>query len=377
MVRRVITVVAVTLTAALLPGSLRAGGSESIRVGLLREQAQVTIASERSIIASSAAGQSVLAPGSYEFVSAGGVIELVGGTRFEGLLRLTPTGGVRLSLNNRTYRGILELRAVAAGRLTVINELPLEQYLYGVIKMEVDPRWPPETLKAQAVAARTLALHSLNRFRSEGYDVRATTESQVYGGILAEDARATAAVEDTRGLVMTYRGSPILAVYHADSGGHTESSEYVWGGAHAYLRGIPDPYSSPATGREWVSRIELGVLEERLRRAGKLVSGITAIELAALSPSGRVLSVAFQTSRGSVEVKATDLRAIIGPEALRSTLFTIRFQAGEATTVEFTGRGSGHGVGMSQWGARTQGLQGRTFLEILRYYYADVAVEQR
>jgi stage II sporulation protein D len=261
--------------------------------------------------------------------------------------------------------------------MTVINELPLEEYLYGVIKMEVDPRWPSETLKAQAVAARTLALYSLNRFAAEGYDVRATTDSQVYGGIQAEDPRATTAVEETRGLVITYRGTPILSVYHSDSGGHTESSEYVWGGSYAYLRGVADPYAAATPGREWISRIEAPVLEERLRRAGKSVSGITAIEATAFSPSGRVLSVVLRTTRGRVDLKATEIRAALGPEALRSTLFTVHLLPGEVPVVEFVGRGSGHGVGMSQWGARGQGLQGRTFQEILRYYYTDVTVEQR
>ncbi|TMJ11773.1 MAG: SpoIID/LytB domain-containing protein, partial [Bacillati bacterium ANGP1] len=85
----------------------------------------------------------------------------------------------------------------------------------------VDPEWPADALRAQAVAARTLALQSLGRFASEGYDVRATTDTQVYGGISAEDPRTTAAVEETRGEIMTYEGRPIFAAYHSDSGGYT------------------------------------------------------------------------------------------------------------------------------------------------------------
>ncbi len=367
----------VVLLVAFAPVPLRASTSQTIRVGLLREQDRVVIVSDRGIDVQNSGGRNTLAPGAYDFVNSGQGIELWNGQRFEGILRLVPTGGARLYVGNRPYRGVIELRPTATRRLTVINELDLEEYLYGVIKMEMDPRWPKETLKAQAVAARTMALHSLNRFQAEGYDVRATTDSQVYGGVLAEDSQASAAVDETRGIIMTYLGRPILAVYHSDSGGHTESSEYVWGGTYAYLRGVPDPYAGDATGHTWVSRVELSTLEERLRRAGKSVNGVTGIETVAMSPSGRVLSVQLLTSGGRVEVKATELRTALGAEVLRSTLFTVRVLPGEVPVVEFAGRGSGHGVGLSQWGARGQGLQGRSYIEILRYYYADVRVESR
>src|SRR2546428_12314897 len=126
------------------------------------------------------------------------------GTRFENAIRLSPTEGGRLYIGIRPYRGLLELRRTASGRLTVINEVDLEEYLYGVLKMEVDPEWPAEGLKDQAVAARTLALQGMGRFGSEGYDVRATNDTQVYGGISAEDTRTTADVGDTRGESMTH-----------------------------------------------------------------------------------------------------------------------------------------------------------------------------
>lgn len=370
-------VLSLVLLAALAPIPPRASGAQTIRVGLLREQSRVVITSEQAIEVLNAGSRGALPPGAYEFVNTGRTIDVAGGNRFEGVVRLIPTGGARLYVGSRSFRGIIELRPTLTGRLTVVNELDLEEYLYGVIKMEIDPRWPGETLKAQAVAARTLALHSLNRFQGEGYDVRATTDSQVYGGVMAENPQATAAVDETRGVVMTYQGRLILSVYHSDSGGHTESSEYVWGGTYPYLRGVPDPYVAEASGHEWVSRVELATLEERLRRVGKSVSGVTAIEAVAFSPSGRVLSVQLVTAAGRVDVKATELRALLGAEVLRSTLFTVRLIPGEIPLLEFAGRGSGHGVGMSQWGARGQGLQGRSYVEILRYYYADVTVESR
>src|SRR3990170_2400770 len=283
----------------------------------------------------------------------------------------------RLQAGPRRYRGAIELRRAPEGKLTAINELDVEQYLYGVLKMEVDAGWPAEALKAQAVAARTLALQSLGRFAAEGYDLRATTDSQVYGGINAEDPRTTAAVDATRGVVMTYAGRPIFAAHHSDSGGATESSEFVWGQPYPYLRGVPDPYGQDYPGREWLSRIDIPTLEARLVRAGKPVPGITGVAVTATSPSGRALTVRVTGASGALDLRATDLRTILGVTFLRSTLLAVRLTRDEVPAVEFQGRGSGHGVGMSQWGARGQALLGRTYPEILGFYYQGVQVETR
>ena len=352
--------------------------STSIRVGVVREADRVSIVFDRPV--GLIAGPLVslrLEPGAYDFVARAAGIEVAGaGTRFENTIRLSPTEGGRLYIGIRPYRGLLELRRTASGRLTVINEVDLEEYLYGVLKMEVDPEWPADALKAQAVAARTLALQSMGRFASEGYDVRATTDTQVYGGISAEDPRTTAAVEDTRGEIMTYEGRPIFAAYHSDSGGYTESSELVWGGRYPYLQAVPDPYSTGAPNHEWIVRMDLPAFEERLRRAGRSANGITGIEVVETTPSGRVGLVRITGAQGVATVKGTDLRAIMGATLLRSTLFIVRITPDEQPLVEFLGRGSGHGVGLSQWGARGMAASGRTYTEILKYYYTGIEISR-
>lgn len=351
------------------------GSSTTIRVGIAREQERVVIMSDRPIdVTGSAAGRLMLPPAAYEVVARPSGIEISGIGRVEAPVRFVPTGGARLHVAIRPYRGILELRRTPAARITVINELDLEEYLYGVLKMEVDPRWPPQALQAQAVAARTLALYSVNRFGAEGYDVRATTESQVYGGVTAEDARTTAAVDTTRGQVLTYDGRPIFAAYHSDSGGHTEASELVWGGRFAYLRAVADPYTAA---QAWTLRVELAALETRLRQAGRAVSGVTGIDIAEVTPSGRAAYVRVTSAAGVLLLRGTELRTLLGAEAMKSTLFTVGGAPGGQPAVEFSGRGSGHGVGMSQWGARGQALLGRSYADILRYYYTGVAVGMR
>jgi len=364
---------------ALPPGAaprVRASTTQIVRVGILLGQEAIPIAAEGAIEAGDVAAQTVLTlpPGTHEFRPTAQGIEGAG-ARFGPVLRLRSAAGW-LAAGPRRYRGVIELRRTSQG-LAAINELFVEEYLYGVLKMEVDPRWPAEALKAQAVAARTLALYSLGRFAAEGYDLRATTDSQVYAGINAEDPRTTAAVDGTRGVIMTYAGRPIFAAFHADSGGFTESSEFVWGQPYPYLRGVPDPYGQDAPYREWLSRIDLPTLEARLARAGRPLPGISAVAVTATSPSGRALTVRLIGAGGTLELRAVDLRTILGVTFLRSTLFVVRPADDDSPAVEFQGRGSGHGVGMSQWGARGQAQLGRTYHDILAFYYRGIQLEAR
>ncbi|MDR7402382.1 MAG: SpoIID/LytB domain-containing protein [Armatimonadota bacterium] len=362
---------------ALAAGSAPAAQGQTpavIRVGLLREQERVVVLSDRPITLTARTAVSVrLDPGAYEAAATPSGVDIAGVGRWEGPVRLVPADGALLYLGIRPYRGILELRP-SGGRLVVVNEVPLEEYLYGVLPVEVDPRWPEEALKAQAVAARTLAVYSLNRYAAEGYDVRATTDTQVYGGAGVEDPRTSLAVDATRGEIVTYQGRPIFAAFHSDSGGHTESSEHVWGGRYPYLRGVPDPYSAGAPTQQWVVVLDSATLEARLRQAGFPVAGITEVLVAELTPSGRAATVRVQGAHGTLVIRGTDLRAAVGVGVLRSTLFAVR--GGEGAW-EFAGRGSGHGVGLSQWGARGLAAAGRTYREILRYYYTGVEVEGR
>lgn len=372
---------ALGLVAALLmlwPPTPASSESHIIRVGLRREVERVVVMSDRPITLSVGTAVPVrVDPGAYEFTPTPTGVAAAGVGSFDTAVRLAPADGARLYLDIHPYRGVVELRRTAAGRLTVINELDLEEYLYGVLKNEVDPQWPAEALKAQAVASRTWGLYSLNRFAPEGYDVRATTESQVYNGVTAEDPRTSAAVDETRGEIMTYQGRPIFAAYHSDSGGYTESSELVWGGTtYPYLKGVVDPYSGGAPHHEWIVRMDLATFENRVRRSGRMITRVTGIEVAEATPSGRAALLRVSGAYGVLLLKGAELRAVLGAD-LRSTLFTVRVVPDDPPLVEFQGRGSGHGVGLSQWGARGMAEAGRRYQEILSYYYSGIVFETK
>jgi stage II sporulation protein D len=176
-------------------------------------------------------------------------------------------------------------------------------------------------------------------------------------------------------MVITFRGQPIFAAYHSNSGGHTEDSENVWGTPHPYLRGVPDPYALDAPGGQWTARLSLGAIEAGLRHGGVPIIGITAIEPGRETPWGRAITVRLTDEAGHTqEIGANQFRLLIGPAVIRSTMFVVTRSGSE---VEFAGRGCGHGVGLDQWGARALALRGYTYEHILSYYYTGIAIERR
>ncbi len=372
-----ILAVASACGAAPLPGP--APESLIIRVGIAVEQPSVHIASDGPVVAEEPdTGVAVGLPG-----QAWTILPLphgldAGGLEFGPRVRLRPEAGL-LRVEGRAYRGVIEIRRTAQGRVTAINEVGLEAYLYGVIKPEIDPKWPAEAVKAQAVAARTLAVERVSasgaRSPAAGYDLPATTDAQVYLGAAAEDPAATAAVDATRGVVVTYQGLPIFAAYHSNSGGHTEDSENVWGTVYPYLRGLPDPYALGAPGASWSARLPLATVATQLRRGGVEIPGLHGLLPGRMTPWGRAITVRLLADEGQTrEIGANRFRLLVGPEVLRSTMFTIYHQGPD---VEFTGRGAGHGVGLDQWGARAMASVGFTYEQILEYYYTRVAIEPR
>lgn len=258
----------------------------------------------------------------------------------------------------RPYRG--SLQAIAQnGTLLLINRVWLEDYLMGVVPGEVPRSFPPEVLRAQAILARTFALYRLNP--KALYDICDDERCQVYLGYRAETPEHSAAVQATRGLIVSYGQQPITAVYHADSGGYTAASAEVWGGSVPYLIARPDPYSQSPKG-VWGLTLSPQAVARQLVAQGMLVGDVQGLEVVQYTESGRVARLRV---RGNL--KSTDL---IGPQATRflrglglpSTRITL-------SGWDVTGFGVGHGVGMSQWGARGFALQGWDFKQILGYYY--------
>lgn len=350
-----------------------------LRVGLAAGQGSVTISPAAGKgVAQTETGKSVsLAAGqSYDVRWQAGAF-LVGREKLRGevlIIRPSDKSDGGLALDGRRYRGALELRHRGAG-LTAVNIVPVDDYLLSVVPEEMPTDWPAEALKAQSVAARSFALKSRGRHAAEGYDLCTTTHCQLYKGIASEKTASTAAVRATRGEVLTYGGQPIEALFHTDSGGMTESSEDVWGNPIPYLRAVRD---TPLGTMPWTKTVSTADLEKKLAAKGHNIGRLRAIELSPLAvgraakdrtASGRVKAMTVTGTKGSVTLSGTAWRSLLG---LKSTLFDAKLTK---DTVTFTGFGAGHGLGISQWGAKRLAETGKSYADILHHYYTGVTLQ--
>jgi len=316
-----------------------------------------------------------------------------------------------LALNQRRYRGRLQL-LVRGNDVQVINHVPLETYLTSVVGSEMPASWPQPALQAQAVAARTYALKA--RRPAAAYDLKATVASQVYRGIEAETPSTRQAVQATRGLVLTYGSGLIDAVFHSSSGGSTESSGDLWSTQLPYLVSVPD-FDQDSPVRQWRQPLDPALLAKAFAEIG----GVRGIEVLATTATGRVRQVRVVGPSGQLVLSGAALRSRLG---LRSTW--VRFEQEGAQPLPLPvavsplpltaplaiplppplppfgqpqlllqtpaqapysamapaaamvrprwvaiGRGFGHGIGMSQWGAYGMARRGESYAAILRHYY--------
>jgi len=326
----------------------------------------------------------------------------------------------------RTYRGVLRVASAgSSGLFAVVNLLDIEQYLLGVVPSEMPASWPLEALKAQAVAARTYAVANLGKHSSRGFDLCHDVHCQAYLGYGNEYPGPTAAVRATAGMVATYGGRLINAVYHAHSGGATDSSAVIWGSATPYLLGTSRTYEQPyrwtaTNSRHEVEQIVANVL------GGDLPAGLfplLAMEPSSFTAGGRATRVNLSGPAATAQITASKLRSGLGTYRLREAKFdawgvwvaswwddpagaaafgdslpVVTWAPGaraEGVLVQnqpyagvggvglglldqaffvFSGEGFGHGVGMSQWGAREMAALGKGYREILTNFYSGITI---
>jgi len=281
----------------------------------------------------------------------------IGSRRFRAPVAITARSGLRV--DGRTLPGKLRLMPRAGG-FDVVNVAPLEAYVASSVASETPARWPAEALRAQAVVARSYALHERARRANEPFDLEGSVISQRYAvGAVPESARNAARA--TAGQVLVFAGRPILAAFHSSSGGATASAAEVWGKDISYLHSVSSP-DDAAPDYFWSYEIALPDLAAALREAGYAPGRVDAVTVSERSPSGRVLRVRV----GELELAGRDLREVLGGRALRSAKFVAR---SDGDRVRFLGSGSGHGVGLCQWGAHELARQGRSYRQILAHYY--------
>jgi len=285
-------------------------------------------------------------------------------------VRITPDAGQSVSIDGKSYRGLLLLTAVR-GRLLVVNHVPLEDYLCGVLPREMAPSWPLEALKAQAVAARTYALYHMLLRCSDAYDVLSTTSSQVYGGSEKDYPAVRSAVDATRGLVLADHGRLALTLFHANSGGRTESLEDIWGGRISCLSSVDDPFSKNYSGDTWEKTVSAQEISAAFAQFGIAAGAIKDIAPVERSASGRIKKLKITGQQETFFLSGNSFRLIAGPGKVKGTNFTVQKEKAEFV---FKGSGYGHGAGMSQWGAYGMSKKGNDFKAIIGHYYPGTQI---
>lgn len=259
-----------------------------------------------------------------------------------------------------------------------IIEMDIERYLYGVLAGEMQNDWPMEALKAQAILARTFVIKFLSEKQSkyDGADISTDIEeAQAYNAAEIND-NVRAAVEETRGLVVCYESEPIYAWFHAHSGGQTaEAAEGLsYKDAAPYTKSVKGTEDENAAieAQEWTATFTAQEVINAARECGvKAGETLESVSMGNTGASGRVLQIKINGQ----DVPANELRIALGSSKMRSTmLFSIHLQDGEVT---FQGKGYGHGVGMSQWGAYAMAEEGRKAEEIIHHYFNNVDIVQK
>lgn len=425
---------------------------KQVRVGVAINQTHGTISSSATLNLRDAAGKTLSRKGSLAVsMERSGNSVTVGNVSLR--LPVDISGAGLIGWGNHPYRGTLRLVKGRSG-FTVVNILGMESYLRGVLKMEVNPAWEFEVLKAQAIVARTYALRNLGKHGSEDFDLCALPHCQVYRGVNAEDPRLTEAVKATRGIVVsTGNGALAVTPYHADSGGYTANVADVWGGNIPYLAARPEPFDYESPYSNWQVSLSLQEIEKALKPKGLSVGNVREVRILSTDRAGRAVYVGIVGDRGRAKMKASHFRMALGSSKVKSTYFTIiqggqpqtteaaptlhesdgepsslashderaltgmiergvfsseemldmllhpekradylrlafkrqsgvrseteRETAGSAYgTITIHGKGWGHGVGMSQWGAKRMAEKGWDYRKILGHYYPQTRLKQ-
>jgi stage II sporulation protein D len=313
--------------AGVLPATIGVHGSAalpSIRAVLAESRTAQTVSGDLQWLAGGhALGKT---SGNVEVkVAAGGATVRIGKRAYEAeRLIAEPQGSGPVQYGGHGYRGRLEFFRGKQGGVVVLNVLPLEDYLLGVVPSEMPSRWPDEALRAQAVAARTYAIARMANQQDATYDVYNTQADQVYRGMAGESDAASRAVRDTAGQILTYNGVPITAYFYSDAGGYTKN------GKEPYLKAVPSR-SADSPHNAWEVSLSGDDLAGLATTMGTPVGAVARVESENDPVSGHLAAIVIEGDRGVCRISGPKLRSLLGLDRMKSTL--ARVCGGEAPPV--------------------------------------------
>jgi len=296
-----------------------------------------------------------------------------------------------IKIDGKKFRGRIKIFNYNS-QIKVINQIGLEDYVKGVMTKEMpigkgDENY--QALKAFSICVRTYALLRIYENKNF-YDIYPDTRDQVYGGVDGEHLLSNKAVDETNGQILFYDGKPAIVYYHSTCGGHTENSKNVFTNDElSYLLGVKDgdaPFCKISPRFNWEEKYSQEIFVGYLVKAGLLKNSNYSIDdiiVKSRFESGRVneLNITLLDQNGNkkeINLFGNSIRSVIkisdGKSILRSTLFDVRLDKGKNVTI--IGKGSGHGVGMCQWGAIGQSKEGIDYLTILSHYFPGTNIKE-
>ncbi len=352
-----------------------------MRVLMMQDAQRVDVFSERGVVVQVPNGEARVFPSSVAVRPSAGGLTVDGEHVSADSVVIRSRGGDLVMTNGGNGTGESKPLAVGGslkvlargGGLSLVNDVDLEEYIKGVVPAEMSPGWHPEALKAQAVVARTYALYQRTLNKSREYDLVATVQDQVYQGRQGVDQRVQEAVESTRGIAVAYQNAPIYAAFSSTAAGPTEDAVNVWSKDLPYLKGVDCPFDVNAPRYQWRAVLKVQDLEATFRRQGVDVGAIASLTPFAYSRAGRVTKLRILHSRGELILRGEDFRRLIGYSVIPSTQFDVESMGVE---IALSGRGSGHAVGLCQWGAKEMAEHGYPYSTILAYYFPGTELKR-
>jgi len=354
---------------------------------------------------------------------------LVNGTSYNvtnGNFALSPNNGT-VNINGSIYRGGVEFFPTSKGNFNVISFVNINDYVAAVVGKEMSPSWPIEALKAQAVCARTFTISVWNKHASQGFNLCATQDCQTYLGISGESDTTKRAAAETQDQVIKYNGKTIEALYSSSNGGSSAYSKYVWGGDLPYLVAVSDPYENPSENprASWSVSLTKDQIKSKLAARSVDIGNVTDFKVTGTDEFGRTTKVTIYGTKGNYDLINDSTRSFFGLYSQKYTItppggstssltaasssgrapvksYYIRSSsatvsnpanvcvigsggvashAGSSSAVNSTdayvinGSGWGHGVGMSQYGAKGMADKGFGYKDIITFYYKGVYIE--
>ena len=283
---------------------------------------------------------------------------------------LEPAANTILGWNNNSYSGKIYI-IPAQNAFHLVEHAPLETYLYGVLPYEMSYTWPLEALKAQAVAARTYTLKTLEGVKNQNFDVYSDVRSQMYKGGGKQYDPVKKAVDQTRGQVLTYEDKLFFTYYHANCGGATDDVRSWNFGAKSIkpLSGASCKYDSHSKSYKWAMNVARHKVESYAKSVG-LTGALKSIKITRKTDTGRATNLMIKTAKGSKTVPCGRFRLATGIRSCKITKLDVR-----KNDVRFEGKGYGHGIGMCQDGANGMAKDGKNYRKILKNYYPGAEIK--